>query len=80
MIHALKCPFYSSPSLINESQRLTARVPLVDDAHSIPNMLDHGGKYDVVDEQWRTIEVEVLKAVVKEGVCWACEREQRRRV
>jgi hypothetical protein len=81
-IHTASCPFHSpsypaGTSPTDESQRLTAHIPLVDDAHSIPNLLGQGGKYNMVDEQGRTIEVEVLKAVVKEGVCWACEKRER---
>jgi hypothetical protein len=80
-IHTPNCPFHTSSSTTgtssrNKSQRLTARIPLVDDTHSIPNLLGQRGKYDMVDEQGRTIEVEILKAVVKEGVCWACERKE----
>jgi hypothetical protein len=81
-IHTASCPFHSpsSPtgtSPTDESQRLTVHIPLVNDTHSIPILLGEGGKYEMVDEQGRTIEVEVLKAVVKEGVCWACEKNQR---
>jgi hypothetical protein len=56
-------------------------IPLQDEQHSLAHVLDtleQGGEFVMMDGRGKEIEVEMLKAVVKEGVCWACERGEER--
>lgn len=60
--------------------RLSAIIPLLDKQHSlrhVPELLEQGGNFAIVDGRDKRIEVKVLKAIVKEGECWACEDENR---
>jgi hypothetical protein len=56
---------------------LKVLIPLQDEQHSLAHVLDtleQGGIFVMMDGRGKQIEVGVLKAVVKEGVCWACEK------
>ena len=90
-IHTPNCPFYSTvlpvPAVsINHpwgasylKYSLKVLIPLQDEQHSLTHILDtleQGGVSVMMDGSGKEIEVEVLKAVIKEGVCWACEKGQ----
>lgn len=78
-------PTASTSSLFGTSfsrYRLSAIIRPLDEQHSlhhVPELLEKGGAYTMVNERDKRIEVKVLKAVVKEGGCWECEDQKQGR-